>query len=885
MDMFSGQTSKIMKAGCIILAGLLWILATPVFAQYDFEEIVVNFDVARLVNTDIFAQYDGKTIYLPVIELFNLLELNVTHTPVSRQISGYFIYKDQNYTIDLEYGKLTSFAGEFDIPREAYLYEGHELFLRIDLFETFFNLAPKFDFSQLKVSIPLNKDFPAFQRMERHKAQEKLLTTKDESRKVFPLPFKRAWFEGGVADWMISATPIGGRKVQYFSLTTGNMLLGGDLNLIGTGNTEKGFDTKDIRYRWHYFVSDNKYLTQIEAGKVYAGGRLPRGLDGLYATNKPQIRRKYFQTINLSGNVGQGWEVELYIDNRLIDFVRADAAGDYNFNVDIHYGASMITLKKYGPNGEIRIEEQNVKVPYNLIPKNEVEYTFALGKGKSQNPGGNQINGLYAQNNFYYGITSRLTVGLNMDVPISISTPDEIDPSDTTDYSQHFAGAFDLAFQPLTNLTINGYAAPNHALNAGVNFSQPYLINFNTSLTHYLSKGFRNLAGRENSVQVSVSAPLKIGGKRLSLRVNTFADFFDESAKINTYYGFSTNIKRIYLNYFGEYQVTNFYDATKPTITQMSSQLMISAGLFRWIRPQFKFDYNHSTSEFVRYGVALTKRVLKTGQLALSFEHNVQANTTLMTASLTFYTNFASFSTRVQNSRIKSENQPESQTSVTQTQRGSLRYNQELHSFHFDRRAGVGQGSAVLRPFVDNNYNGEYDEGDRIVHGLTAKVKGANGRLTGNGEVFYFDRLRAYDEYVIEINEYSLDDPLLKPIHEGYRMHFNPNCVTSIDVPIVMAGEVSGIITRKTSKGQSGQGGAKVMFVNLANGSETEVTTFNNGEYYYLGLIPGRYRAQINKSQLDLYGYKSFPEYIDFEIESVENGAIVEDIDFMLVPR
>ncbi|MEZ5358589.1 MAG: hypothetical protein R3F48_07120 [Candidatus Zixiibacteriota bacterium] len=858
MDMFATIRKFAGVAGCIILTGLLW-TTSPAHAQYDFEEVVVNFDVPRLVNTDIFVQYDGSTIYLPVIEIFNLLELNTNHSPVARKIYGHFIDKDKEYDIDIEHAKVTSFMGEFDLPRDAYLYEGHEFYLRVDLFKPFFDLEPKFDFSQLKVSIPLNRDFPAFQRMERRKAQEKLLSTRDDEKKLYPLPFKRAWFEGGVADWMVATNPVGRRKIHYFSLSTGNMLLGGDLSVTGTGNTLNGFDAEDIRYLWHYYVDDNKYISQVEAGKVYAGGRLPRGLDGVYATNKPQIRRKFFQTINLHDFVGQDWEVELYIDNRLTDFMRADAQGEYNFNVDIHYGASMITLKKYGPNGEIRIEEQNVKVPYNLIPKKEVEYTVAIGQDKNPYNGG-----YYAQANCYYGITSRFTMGVNVDAPISADSSDGV------------MAAADLSLQPLTNLTINGYAAPNHALNAGINFSQPYVINFNGSFTHYLANGFRNLAERKNTINLSMSSPLKIGQKRLSLRLNTFIDMFEKSTDINTYYGFSTNISRFYVNYFGKYGISNYHD-NRPTITSISSQVLLSASIFRWIRPQFSVDYNHSENEIIKFGIALTKRVFKTGQLSMSFERNEQAKTTLMMATITMYTDFATFSTRAQKSG--------DQTALTQTQRGSVRYNKELNTVHFDRRAGVGQGSAVLRPFVDNNFNGVYDEGDRVVEGLTAKVKGANGRLTNDGKVFYFDRLRAYDEYTIEINNYSLDNPLLKPVHEGYRMNFNPNMVTSINVPIVMAGEVSGLITRKSAKGTSGQGGAKIVFLNLTNGTKTEVMTFNNGEFYYLGLIPGHYRAQLDKSQLDNYGYRSYPEYIDFEIENDPDGAIVEDIDFMLIPR
>ena len=859
MEMFTHMRKTPAAVTLILLTALIVGFASSARAQIDYEEIVVSLDVPRLVNADIFVQYDGTTIYLPVIEIFNLLEINTVHSPAARKIYGYFITKDKEYEIDIENGRVKTFLGEFELPREAYFYEGHEFFLRIDFFGEYFGLQAIFEFTQMKISLPLNRDFPAFQRLERKKAQEKLLADKTDDINIYPLPFKRAWLEGGVADWMIATNPVGRRKVHYFSLTTGSMLLGGDLDVTGTGNTQNGFDANDIRYKWHYFVNDNPYLSQIEAGNVYAGGRLPRSVEGASFTNKPQIRRKFFQTINLSDYIGQDWEVELYIDNRLVDFTRTNESGRYNFNVDIYYGASLITLKKYGPNGEIKIEEQNVKVPYNLIPKQEFEYTAAIGRDDNLYTGG-----LYGQANCYYGFTSRITAGLNFDVPLS------------TDSSDGLMGALDLAIQPLTNLTINGYAAPNHAINAGVNFSQPNIINFNATATHYLGRSFRNLAGRLNSFALSMSSPLKIGRKRISLRCNTFVDFFDKGTEVNTYYGFSSSFRQFYINYFGKYNISQYND-NRPSMSAISSQILFSTSIVRWIRPQFSVDYNHTAKELMRYGVSVTKRIFKTGQISFAYERNVPAQSTLMTLTLTLYSDFATFSSR----GMKSGDQ----TSVTQTQRGSVRYNQELHTLHFDRRSGVGQGSAVLRPFVDNNYNGKFDAGDRPVVGLTAKIKGSSGKLTSDGKKFYFDRLRAYDEYVIQINEYSLDNPLLRPVHEGYRMNFNPNMVTAIDIPIVVAGEVSGIVSRKTSKGQAGLGGAKLVFINLSSGTKTEIQTFNNGEFYYLGLIPGKYRAQLDKFQMDSYGYVSSPEYIDFEVESSDTGAVVENIDFMVVPR
>lgn len=875
MDMFTTKYLNKVLGKTFLICLLLLFAGGTVQAQFDnFEEIVINFDVPRLLNKDIFVQYDGQDIFLPVLEIIGMLELNITNDQPSRRIFGSILSKDDKFEIDIGQGKIKISAGEFELLRDQYFYNGRELFLRIDLFVRCFNLQAQFDFSQLEVTLPLNKDFPAYQRLKRKQAQEKLLTKREVEKKIYALPFKRAWFKGGVADWMLSTNPVGARKVQYFSLNTGTMVAGGDLMVSGNGSFVMGndptvtgdnklrnrFEIDDLRYKWHYFIANQKYISQVEAGNVFAGGRLSRPLMGVMATNKPQIRRKHFQTIKVSDYIGEGWEIELYIDNRLIDFVRTDESGKYDFNIDIFYGASLINLKMYGPNGEIREKEINIKVPYNLIPKNEVEYTVAFGQ--DDNP---FSSGIFGQANCFYGITTRLTTGVAFDLPIS------------TEDSAKFGFAGEFSFQPLTNLTLNGYASPSQSINTGITFSKPSIVSINGSFTHYLSKGYRNLAGRLQTYSVSVTSPLKIGGHRINLRCNTFIDRFPKANEINTYYGLSTSASKIYINYFGKYGINKNLE-NGLTLTDISSQILMSTTLIRWVRPQVRFDYDHSQNQIRKIGLYLTKRVFRTGQITLSLEKNVMSKSNLIMATFTLYGGFANFNTRAITTG--------EQISVTQTQRGSIRYNQETNSLHFDRRAGVGQGSAVLRPFLDRNFNGRYDEkSDEIVPGLTAKIKGANGRLTNDGTVFYFDRLRAYEEYVVEINEYSLDDPLLKPIHEGYRINFNPNMVTAIDVPIVMAGEINGSVKRQTASGQSGLGGAKVVLVNLSTGERTEISTFNNGEFYYLGLIPGRYRAEVDNNQLTSSGYKSSPPYIDFELKPSETGAIVEDIHFLLIPR
>jgi hypothetical protein len=868
MDMFRYRKSDRFKTALIPLLLAAFILSMPPLAAQDspFEEIVVNFDVPKLVNADISAQYDGQTLYLPLLEIFRLLEANSTHDQDARQIQGYICSPKDVFVVDVKQGTVKSLGLEFLLPQDGYLYNGYELYLRIDLLERYFKLTMQFDFSKLQVRLALNQDFPAYQKLKRKLAQQRLLAKKEESKEVYSVPFHREYLKGGVADWMISTNPLGNRRTHYFSLGLGGMLMGGDVTVSGTGDTRDGVDPKQLRYKWHYFVDDNHYLTQAELGEVFTGGMFSRRLDGLLLTNKPQVRRKYFQTIQLSGFLAEGWEVELYIDNRLTDYAYTDRTGEYNFNVDIYYGASSITMKMYGPNGEIKTEELDVKVPYNLIPKGEVEYATAIGKTDGQ-----MESGIFGQANCFYGITSRLTAGVNVDIPVKADRSAMLGEEVSR---PQFGG--EVAFQPLANMTMTGFYAPGYAMQGGFSYTQPTVFNVNSQVTRYEPDPIRNPLNQIHNVNVAVSTPVRLWGRYLGLRCNLTHDRYPTSSHLGAHYGFSTSLSYFYANYIGRYKVSQYAEADR-SIKTISSQLIIGARKTWLVRPQCRIDYDHTRNELVKYSILLTRQLFRTGQLSLSFERNEIAKSNLYMVTFNLFTGFADF-----NSRLVASSD---QMAMTEAQHGSIRFNQESGNVTFSRRSGVGQCSAVLQPFVDGNFNNVYDDGEEQIPGLRAKIQGASSQPMGKDKSYYYDRLQPYDEYLVEIDQYSLDNPLLKPVHEGYRVHLNPNMVSVIPVPVVVVSEMSGLVERQSDVGRIGMGGIKVHVVNLVTGANSEITTFNNGEFYYLGLIPGKYRARVLQEQLDAYGCVSQPEMIDFEVKAVEDGSVVENINFLLIPR
>ena len=859
MDMFGNNGTCGRKLRSLTIGLLLLVLLPGMIRSEDryIEEIIVSFEVPRLLKEDIFVQYDGNTVYVPLVSVLTLLDIHVKPQINKGLFTGELFGETGQFEINVNRKTATCFGQEHYFDSTAYVMTETDLYLRVDLYKKIFDLPITFSFSNLSLHMPLNTDLPAYQRLKRKMAHENLRRQVTSLKNVEKIPYRREYLKGAVADWMITTSPVGGNKVHYFSLTAGGMLLGGDMTLSGTGNTRTGINTDQMNYRWHYAFNENPYVTQMTAGEINTDGAFSRSLEGVKVTNRPLVQRRYFQTISLSDFVGEGWEVELYVNNRLTDFTVTGEDGEYNFLVDVYYGSSRIMLKFYGPNGQIRTEEQYLKVPYTLIPEGTFEYTVATGLGKYSEEGRKFIQG-----SGYYGALPSMTIGLSAEAAMN---PEE---------GQKPAMAVEVNQQVLGNLVASAGFVPSDNAKLSLNFSEPSIININASLTKYFENPYRNPFGHRQNVIFSASSPLKIGQHYLGLRYYVSYDKYIDQESIGMNYGFSSSFSLVHLNYIGKFKRTLQLGQTTNSI---SSQLIASIRGIPMLSPQIRADYDHNEKQLTRIGVNITKRLFRTAQLSVSYDRNILSKINSITVSLNFFSTFADFSTRMLHAA--------GQTSVSESQRGSVLFDQESTSVRFDRRSGVGFGSAVVKPFVDDNYNGMYDEGEEYVRGIKANIKGVGGRPYGSQRFYYYDRLQPYDEYVVQIDPYSVDNPLLKPVHENYKVSFSPNVVTPIDVPLVLGGEVSGYVRRESSQGTSGIGGIRVVMVNLSRETVTTVTTFNNGEFYYLGLLPGKYRAYIDPDQLERYGYKSVPPDITFEMEQVEGGAIVGDVNFTLAPK
>ncbi len=847
----AGQRLKIIGAGLIFLLLLSGVVSGQ---NRQTEEIVVKLDIPRLLQKDVMARYDGKDIYIPLLELFSLLEIHVDADFAKAQFTGEYLYRDNRFELNLERYEAECFKRKLVIDSTWYIITEREVYIRPNLFEALFDLKLFFNFSDLSVYIPLQEDFPIYQKLKRHRMHKKLRDARVAATDAYPIPRQKHYLSAGVADWTLSTSPIGGSG-HYLNLGLGMMVLGGDFQLHGTGNSRDGIRSDQINYRWHYSFNRNPYVSQIEAGDVHTEGYLGRSLKGVVLTNRPTVRRKFFQTMTVTDRLEPGWEIELYVNNRLADFAYTDENGEYNFTVDVEYGTTRVLLKKYGPGGEIETEEKFLTVPFNLLPKGEYEYTTALGQGDNIRGENN-----YFQAGGYYGLLNSLTLGLNTDLPLEKK-------------GEKSLSAAELTYQPLGNLQVSGIYSPDYSMKYSLNYRHLTLLNVFGSYTKYYPNEFLNRFERDYNFSLNLSSPMKILGTYFSPRWRLSLDKYPGHDLVVMNYGFKVQVLGLGLNYIGHNQKSIYPTRTEK---ELSSRILLSTSLLRFLRPQASISYNHTEHKIMKIGFYVNRRIFKRGQISLSLERDPESRQNTIMATLNFFTDYAAFDSRFVQS---GENH-----ALTQTQRGSIRFDPNLKSFRFRRHSGLGSGSAVIWPFQDDNYNGIRDEGEELLPELRAKISGGARIDRARDRLFYYDNLRPYEEYIVEIDPYSLDNPMLQPAHENFRVAVNPNVVTTINVPIVTAGEVAGRVDRLIADGTVGVGGMRVIIINEATGKEIELVTFNNGDFFHLGLVPGMYRAYLDPEQLKNYGYASDPPYIKFQMKTIAGGDYFGTAAFIIRP-
>ena len=353
-------------------------------------ELILEIRTQHGEMTDTITGYGLRQgVYLPLGAIARLLDLPIAISDNGHYAAGWFLGPNRKLTLNLREGKLTVEGHDIALgSADAAAYEG-ELYLRATRFADILPLALTVDLHSQSVLIKTREPFPYEQRAAREQARERVAgkgaTAAEKHWPREPTP------------WSMLSVPLGELETRAITDSTQGARVETDLRLAGdiakmTGqlfiSTASNAGITAARLELGRKDPDSALLGPLHASEFELGDiasvALPIGLRsvsgrGAFVTNTPLGHVSVFDTVDLVGELRDGYEVELYRNNTLIGSTNTPVNGRYQFlGVPVDFGLNLFRLVFYGPQGQRREEAHGITVGDGRLPKGQLLYSAGV---------------------------------------------------------------------------------------------------------------------------------------------------------------------------------------------------------------------------------------------------------------------------------------------------------------------------------------------------------------------------------------------------------------------------------------------------------------------------------------------------------------------------
>ncbi len=794
-------------------------------------------------------------MFIPVSEIFNLLLIDNKIDKKNKNISGFYILPEEKYLIDFNIKKAQRGDSTFIFTNRDFVEKDFDYFVDTKTLETIFNFRLVLDFSNLTVTLYTNRSLPVYQKYLREKSYSTVLSEEklpEPSTKI--IKREKTNLSGGVFDYYLTSTFTKGTKpYSTYQFGGGGELLGGNAQIVTSGSyfNNKIFSS-ETNYLWLYDLEKNDYMTKVSLGDVSFDGLIPSTSRGIQVTNEPLETRRVYASYQIMDKAPPNYTIELYLNDRLIDYTKSDASGNFRFKLPLSYGTTLVQLKYYGPDGEYYTDKKIYQIPFTLIPPKEFNYKLSVGKYAKTSK--NTANA-HAE----YGITDWLTEQAGFDF---IDDP----------LSRKGIFYNSLTSRISENYLLNLLAAPNAYYTLSANALYYSQASLSMAFTNYEKNPVYNPAKLDNEFSSLFFVPLESG-------------FNSYNVNGGFRYARSSNLKRYdyslgALASFGGFSPTLNYNLIQlDDGIELRNRSVITPGFLLtipWLSNALSFlngniinsrlNYNLTDKKFENFSISFSSSIFKHGRIQISHQQNFLSSISTTQVQLIIEFPFTRSYTTV------------SDNSFSQSVQGAILYNDNSDEFNFMNRQQLGKSAVAMRMFLDENVDGVYDNNEPIIKKGKVVLNNAGTFERSDDGILRIEELAPYTKYDAKIVESSIDNPLWVPKYKNIRFISGPNKVRPIDIPFYVSGELDGTVTKIVGNEKTAVAGIKVHIDGIDNDVKLSINTFSDGSFYYFGLAPGKYKIYLDKSQLDYLGVTSSPA--EKEIDLKPDGII--DFDFTL---
>jgi len=841
----------------------------------DFKLIFSHPAVGRVYVGSLY-DYQRNRFFLPVVELFNRLEIRYQRGSGRNILEGIFLTGGETYTMDFDRRTIRLGRNTYTFGSDDMFVGATDYYLSPQVFQTVFDMFFDVSLQTLGIRLETPHTMPLAERKQRESRQSELVRNGTQmGQQGFPLRFpkRRDLFQTGFLDYQVST--VGSfddptRNLAY-TFTGAAHVLGGGLQgtLAGSYDAILGVTQKADQVSWRYAMNPNPWLTDVTIGQIGTKGLQNERVMGLSITNEPVEPRQIYGTYQVDGRVDPESDVELYMNNTLIDFTTADANGYYRFDVPLRYGTSRLQTRIITPNGELRVRDQEFQVPFVFLPVGTVSYNAEAGRIDSQ-IGIDDEEAFAMHGNVGIGITDWLTARVGTDHQ---TRPGEV-PKPYAVASARLLGSY----------LVNIEAVPDAFYKAQTAVVFPTSHSLAVAYTYFDGESRYN---RQDALhQVSGSAYLPVRILNAGIRGSAEGFVFDNRSAWRLSSDVFTRVGRLNLRVNYSEQVSFLPEGRQWSGGLMRSSATVSmpkgsgfAGLFGGAFVRTSTTYDIRRKELRQVDGQLSQSVGRTGRFTLGVSHLMPQGITLAQVGLNLDLGGKARSSTDYRGR---KNQHQYRQSV----RGSIGLDSRNTHLMFTDRAQVGGGASTITLFVDNSGSGTYepDKGDELLPYNAIRLdRSALARVDRDGRV-RLTQLQSYHTYNLEVNRRALPNPLLVPGVDLFSFVADPHQFKPIEIPFYRTGVIDGVVGMRRNGAFDGIGGLRLLLTGLDRDYTETIHSFQEGGFYAMDIPPGRYTLQADTSQLAFLDAIQLGGAITVTVESRPNGHYLEGIQVVLVP-
>lgn len=816
--------------------------------------------------------WHGKTL-VGLGSLAEALEFPIKVSAASQSASGWYVRERNAFEVKDHTVRIR--GNDHSLAEDEVVVQDDDIFIDMQQLGKWMDLRFSVDLPNMMLTVESDQPLPFEERIRRQQRQLRLHSSAPEVASTYPRVADPYTFLGyPFFDLTMTSAYQNKEDARYessYSLLskgdlahmTAEVFLAGDLAADTIADSHLKFGrTDESRHllgrlaasQFEFGDIDSSGLTLVANSSV---GR------GFMVSNRSIYRTDQFDVVTFRGTVPPGWDVELYRNGALLDIVTVGGDGQYEFvDVPILFGRNSFRTVRYGPQGEVEEETKEYYAGSTLLDAGDATYNLSLsdnnksllGIGDSTTPS----DGLRLLGEAEYGVSKWLTVAAGVGQIGQVNNTYRYLTGGVRSSVWGILGSLDAAYDPERS-------ASAARISLGSSF-----YDVDVRLQHTFFDGFISDENRNTTRPITQSTDIDVdsfinllGNNPLSFGFSILQDRFDNgetdtilrSRASQSFWGISltSNMERSY----GSNEQTTGSIALRGSVRRVLLGLTADYA----VEPESELRQLNLTGQFYWAPNILNRFTMSTDvNGAYTYSNNLVLDRRAYSLSL-----FAG-------------NDDENayffgaglNVSFTRLPGGH---------WHFQSRAMADSGGAAARAFLDDNANGQRDDGENYISGVAFRQNGVPMVKTSD-DLSFIAPLAPDNPVRISIDRENNDNPMRESLFDGYEVLPRPGHTTMVELPVVEVSLVEGRLSAQID-GQAVPASRMLVELVAKNGGAVTATTSEfDGYYMFDKVTPGSYTLRVTAPATSVLVGQSATRVIDvksgefytFDLPLMPNG-------------